>query len=63
MTGMTQEIKQKERDEVLAADQEKVRETAAMVDAILSDGKICALGSEEKVGQSQELFGHIRTLK
>lgn len=63
MTGTTQEDKQRERDEVLAADPAKVRETAAMVEAVLSDARICALGSEEKIGQSGKLFDHIRTLK
>lgn len=62
MTGTTQEDKQRERDEVLAADPAKVREAAAMVDAVLSDGKICVLGSEEKIKQSEGLFDHIRTL-
>lgn len=63
MTGTIQEDKQRERDEVLATDPAKVREAAAMMEAVLSDGKICALGSEEKIEQSQELFEHIRTLK
>lgn len=63
MTGTTQEDKQRERDEVLDADPAKVRETAAMVEAILSDARICALGSEEKIGQSGKLFEHIRTLQ
>ena len=47
---------------MLAADPAKVREAAAMVDAVLSDGKICVLGSEEKIKQSEGLFDHIRTL-
>ena len=62
MTGTTQEDKQRERDEVLTADPAKVREAAAMVDAVLSDRKICVLGSEEKIKQSEGLFDHIRTL-
>ncbi len=63
MTGTTQADKQKERDEILAADPEKIRRAAAMVEAVLSDGRICALGSEEKIGQSGNLFEHIKTLK
>ena len=63
MTGTTQADKQKERDEILAADPEKIRGAAAMVEAVLSDGRICALGSEEKIGQSGNLFEHIKTLK
>jgi hypothetical protein len=63
MTGVTFEDKQRERDEVLATDNEKIRMAAAMVEALLSDGKICVLGGEEKVQQAKELFGAVRTLK
>lgn len=63
LTGTTQEDVQKERDEVLGATAEKVKETAATVEAILSDGCICALGSEEKIQQAEDLFDTVRTLK
>ncbi|MBO5487111.1 MAG: insulinase family protein, partial [Eubacterium sp.] len=62
-TKTTKEQKQKERDEVLAADKEKIREAAAMIRAILSDGYICALGGEEKMKQAEELFETVRVLK
>lgn len=63
MTETQFEEKQRERDEVLATDSAKIREAAAMIRAILSDGYICALGSEEKVEQCKELFDSVRTLK
>lgn len=63
MTGITDEDIQRERDEVLSADKEKIREAADMVEAVLSDGYICVLGSEEKVKQSEDLFGVTRVLK
>ena len=47
---------QTERDQVLATDQKKVREAAKMVEAILSDDKICVLGGEEKVEEAKELL-------
>lgn len=62
MTDVTEEDVQRERDEVLAADATKVREVAKTVDAVLSDGYICALGSEEKIQQAEELFSTIRVL-
>lgn len=62
-TKTTIEQKQKERDEVLAADKEKIREAAAMIRAILSDGYICALGGEEKMKQAEKLFETVRVLK
>lgn len=63
MTDTTYEDIQKERDAVLAADTEKIRKTAEMIQAVLADGLICVLGSEEKVKQEADLFDTIRTLK
>lgn len=62
MSETTIEDKQRERDEVLAADNEKIREAAKMVEALLSDDCICVLGGEEKVEQAKELFHSVRTL-
>lgn len=62
-TGTTIEDKQRERDEILAADREKIREAAPMVKAILSDGYICALGGEERIRQAEGLFDSVRVLR
>ena len=62
-TGTTLEDKQRERDEVLSADKEKIRAAAGMIKAILSDGYICALGGEERIKQEENLFESVRTLK
>ena len=62
LTGVTFEDVQREREEVLAADAKKVRSVADMVSAILSDGYICALGSEGKIEQAKDLFDTIRVL-
>lgn len=63
MTDITEEDVQKEREEVLAADATKVREVAKTVEAVLADGYICALGSEEKIQQAEDLFDTVRVLK
>lgn len=62
MTDVTEDDVQKERDEVLAADSAKIREEAKMVEAVLANGFLCALGSEEKIQQANELFDTIRVL-
>lgn len=62
MTGITFEDMQRERDEILAADAEKVREAAKTVEAVLSDGALCAIGSEAKIKQAEHLFDTIRVL-
>lgn len=62
-TGYTEADMQTERDQVLATDQKKMSsEAAKMVEAILSDDKICVLGGEEKVEEAKELFDTVRVL-
>ena len=56
ITGITEEDVQRERDEILAAREEDIRDCAEMVEAILSEDRICVLGNEEKVKENQELF-------
>ncbi len=63
MTGLTGEDVQREREEVLAADPEKIREAADMAEAVLSGNFICVLGSEDKVKKEEALFESIRILK
>ncbi len=62
LTGITFEEIQKERDDILAANETKVRDAARTVEAVLSDGFICALGSEAKIKQAESLFATIRVL-
>lgn len=62
MTGITFEDMQRERDEILAADAKKVREAAKTVEAVLSDGALCAIGSEAKIKEAEHLFDTIRVL-
>lgn len=60
--GITFEELQKERDEILTATPEKLRELAPLVRAILSDNAICVIGNEQKIRKDQDLFGEIKML-
>lgn len=62
ITGITEEDVQKERDEILSVSVDDIRRSAAMVEAILSDKKICVLGNEDKVKENSELFEVMATL-
>lgn len=62
MTGVSEEEVQKERDQVLSAVEEDIRNAADMVEAILGAGNICVLGNEDKVKGSSDLFEHIVTM-
>ena len=55
MMGVTYEMIQKEREEILTATQETIRGLAPWIRAILEDDAICAIGSEEKITHSSLL--------
>ena len=60
--GLNQEMIQRERDEVLGADAGKIRELSAMVDAIMKQGYLCVIGSEDKIQEEKSLFTQIKPL-
>ncbi len=55
ITGLTHDMIQKERDEILNVDEASIRATAPLVEAVLKDQIICALGNEDKI-QASDLF-------
>ncbi len=62
LSGVTDEMLQKERDQVLAAEPKDIRKLAEFVRAILDTGSLCAIGNGEKVEASGVMFGEVRNL-
>ncbi len=62
MTGLTKEIMQKERDELLAAQPEDIRELAQYVRAFMEDEYLCVVGNAEKIKDAERLFLHVENL-
>lgn len=62
MTGLTQEDLQKERDELLATDQEMFRSLAKYIRAFMADGCLCVVGSSEAIESSRQLFTKVENL-
>jgi hypothetical protein len=60
LTGITEEMLQKERDEVLSCTQETIRGLEPIVEAIANHGIICAIGNEDKMKADSEHFGELR---
>ena len=56
MCGSSYEDYQKERSEILAADQEAIRSLWKLVDAVLAQQNICVIGNEEKLANEKDLF-------
>lgn len=53
---------QRERDQVLDADQESIRRLSELVSAVLSQESLCVIGGEERLLQEKELFGQLKPL-
>ncbi|MDR2183513.1 MAG: insulinase family protein [Clostridiales bacterium] len=58
--GITDEARQKERDEILSADLATIHGLANVLEAALAQDNFCAVGSEAAIVQNQQLFGNIR---
>ena len=62
MTKQTEEDFQKERDELLNADEKTIRSLADYVESFLKDDCICVVGTSAKVKENKELFYSIENL-
>ncbi len=56
LTHYTYEQVQKERDELLSTNPEKIRELALYIRAFMEDNCLCVVGNEEKIKGQKELF-------
>ncbi|MCD8020350.1 MAG: insulinase family protein, partial [Clostridiales bacterium] len=61
LTGMTFEMIQKERDQVLGTTQETIRGLAPYIEAMMDDGTVCAIGNDKKI-QEADIFDSTRNL-
>jgi len=62
LSGVTNEMLQEERDQILGAQQEDIRALKGIVEAILETGSLCTIGNEEKVEENKEMFGQVKNL-
>ncbi len=56
ISGITEENLQKERDEVLSANVDKIRGAAALIRDCMAKNYVCVIGSEEKLKKEKDLF-------
>ncbi len=61
LSGITDEILQQTRDEILAADVETIRRLAPIIKAITDTDIICAMGDEHMIENGKELFSALKT--
>ena len=62
LSGVTDEMLAKEREEILRAGQEDIRRLAPIVEALLDTGSLCVIGNEEKVKAEAKMFGEMANL-
>ncbi len=62
LTGVTDEMIQKERQQILNASQEDIRNLSGIVRAILKEEAICVIGNEEKLKEEKALFTELKNL-
>ena len=62
MSRVTDEMLQKEREEVLSTDVAEIRRLADYVQAVLDCDQICVIGNAGKIEEEKELFGRIAPL-
>ena len=62
MTGLTQEVLQKERDEMLSATAEDIRGLSKYIEAFMEDDFPCVVGNTERIKEEAALFMHTENL-
>lgn len=62
LSCVTEEMQQKERDQILQAAKEDIRALAEHVRAILATGSFCVVGNEEKIEANRAMFGEVENL-
>ena len=62
MTGVTEEMLQQERDELLAATNEDIRALSEYIKAFMEQDYLCVVGNANKVKEEEKLFNKIENL-
>jgi len=62
MTGVTQEMLQKERDDMLRATPEDIKGLSKYIEAFMEDDYFCCVGSAQKIKAKKDMFMHIENL-
>ena len=60
--GLTVEMMQKERDQILNATVEDIHALAPLIEAVLSDDQLCVVGSESAIEKAEDVFMETKPL-
>jgi Zn-dependent M16 (insulinase) family peptidase len=59
---ISQDMIQKERDEILSTKQEDICKLAALMDGAMKENHLCVLGNEQKIKENSNIFQHITNI-
>ena len=62
MNKVSPEMIYQERNEILSATAEDIRNLADIVEAVLNDKCLCVVGNEEKIEEQKSMFGELRSI-
>lgn len=62
LSGVTEEMLQRERDQVLQCSIEDIRALAPVMDTVCGAGNICVIGNEKHIEEAAELFASVQPL-
>ena len=61
-TGLTNEMRQKERTEILETTQEQIQEYAGFLKQLAETNNICTIGNKTQLQEASELFAEVKNL-
>ena len=61
-SNVTEDMLQKERNQILGVQKEDIQKLAALVEAVLSDNQICVVGSETAIEKAEDVFMEVKPL-
>lgn len=62
LSGITDDIIQREREQILGVTQEDIRALSDVVKAVLDTGALCVIGNEDQIKADKDMFGEIKNL-
>lgn len=62
ISGLTDEMRQQQRNQILATTQEDIRALADLVDACMKENAICVLGGSAKVNEAKDVFKTVKSI-
>ena len=62
LSGLTDEMMQKKRDQILDVTQEDIRGLAGILESILNTGAFCVIGNEQQIEGDKKMFKEVKEL-